>query len=246
MGCNQSAVEDGSTKTKTTTTTTTTTETKPQTTPQTTPQTNAETTPQTNAETNVETTAETQPPPESKQEAQAQKESSSQPETKPEIKQAQVATDETDAYKLIISGTGESGKTTFTRQLKLKYQGGFSDQERTSFVHTIRANLIEAMQHLLIWTEKNGQPIDSDHNIDSESISTLDAFNVDFDYDISEHLSNLWEDESIQIAFQHRAETVVPDHVDYFFGKLNEISDPDYVPTDEDIIKARIRTIGVE
>ena len=34
--------------------------------------------------------------------------------------------------------------------------------------------------------------------------------------------------------------------MDYFFEKIDDLADPDYVPTDEDVLRARIRSIGVE
>ena len=43
-----------------------------------------------------------------------------------------------DAFGLLLCGAGESGKTTFTRQLKLKFLDGFKEEERVDFLRTIK------------------------------------------------------------------------------------------------------------
>jgi hypothetical protein len=59
-----------------------------------------------------------------------------------------------EAYSLLLCGAGESGKTTFIQQMKLNYFGEFSNDERKEFVETIRGNLVETMQKLLVFLEK--------------------------------------------------------------------------------------------
>jgi len=79
-----------------------------------------------------------------------------------------------------------------------------------------------------------------------ENIVALDAFNTEFNSEVADTLKQLWEDPNIQEAFSHKDETAVPDHMDYFFEKIDDLADSDYVPTDEDVLRARIRSIGVE
>lgn len=44
------------------------------------------------------------------------------------------------------SGTGESGKTTFLRQMKIIHGRGFSEEERKSFVKCIYQNIFTAIK----------------------------------------------------------------------------------------------------
>jgi hypothetical protein len=158
-----------------------------------------------------------------------------------------VADDTTDAFGLLLCGAGESGKTTFTRQLKLRFlQHGISDSDRHSFIATMRGNLIETMQELLRWAEANDVDISEDISESSHLVSRTNAFNCEFNSELWDALDQLWEDPGVQVAFEHKDETVIPDHMDYFFGKLNDLRDDDYVPTDEDILRARIRSIGID
>ena len=168
-------------------------------------------------------------------------------ELKPFPKTIGVKDEDTSAYGLLLCGTGESGKTTFTRQLRLRFWDGFTNEERLNFVNTIRGNLIEAMQTLIIWLERHNLEVD-DENLANyvEEVLEMDPLEAEFNDEVADMLTQLWEDPSIEEAFQHRNETIIPDHMDYFYGKINEIAQDDYTPTDEDILKARIRTIGID
>jgi len=158
-----------------------------------------------------------------------------------------VKDDDNEAFGLLLCGAGESGKTTFTRQLKLKFLDGFKNEERIDFLRTIRGNLIETMQLLLIWLEHHNIEIeDDDARSAAEEIAEVDPFEAAFTDDIAEKLQQLWEDPTIKQAFQHKDETPIPDHIPYFYSKIDQLVSEDYIPTDEDVLRARIRTIGIE
>ena len=152
---------------------------------------------------------------------------------------------ESEAFGLLLCGTGESGKTTFTRQLRIKHLSGLPIDEKKSFVSVIRGNLIETIQELIVWLEHHSIAIETDLEDLANMLINTDAFDCDFNEEQVDALRQLWADSSIQQAFKHREETTAPDHMDYFFNKLDEIAESDYTPTDEDIIKARIRTVGI-
>jgi len=102
------------------------------------------------------------------------------------------------------------------------------------------------MQILLVWLEKHEMSVEDENTDAAEQISTLDAFATDFTIEIADMLKQLWSDSNVQEAFAHKDETAVPDHMDYFFEKIDELADGDYKPTDQDVLRARIRSIGVE
>jgi GTPase SAR1 family protein len=146
-----------------------------------------------------------------------------------------------------LCGAGESGKTTFTRQLKLSFlPHGISDEDRSSFIPTIRGNVIEAMQCLLEWLEQNSRELPDDLAECAALVASTSAFSAAFTGELADALAQLWADPVVAAAFAHRDETVIPDHMDYFFAKLDALADEEYVPTDDDILRARIRTVGVK
>eukprot|EP00455_Lapot_gusevi_P019741 TRINITY_DN2102_c0_g1_i6.p1 TRINITY_DN2102_c0_g1~~TRINITY_DN2102_c0_g1_i6.p1 ORF type:complete len:226 (+),score=58.31 TRINITY_DN2102_c0_g1_i6:61-738(+) len=49
----------------------------------------------------------------------------------------------------------------------------------------------------------------------------------------------------IQRTFEYRALFHLPDSAKYFLDKLDEVTDPNYLPSYEDILRVRVRTTGV-
>ncbi|CDK27531.1 unnamed protein product [Kuraishia capsulata CBS 1993] len=69
---------------------------------------------------------------------------------------------EKNQVKLLLLGTGESGKSTVLKQMRLIHQGGFSGQERKQYSHVIWADMIASMQKLIVQARKLGIPMDCD------------------------------------------------------------------------------------
>jgi len=49
----------------------------------------------------------------------------------------------------------------------------------------------------------------------------------------------------VQTAWNRGNEAAVPENLHYFFSDLGRLFDPKYVPTEQDIVHARARTIGI-
>ncbi len=52
-------------------------------------------------------------------------------------------------------------------------------------------------------------------------------------------------DKSIQTTYQHRAAYQLTDSAKYFFDRLDEICRPGYLPTEQDVLRSRVRTTGI-
>jgi hypothetical protein len=77
-------------------------------------------------------------------------------------------------------------------------------------------------------------------------VTSTNPFSAAFTNELADALAQLWSDPVVADAFEHKDETIIPDHMDYFFAKLDALADDEYVPTDDDILRARIRTVGVK
>lgn len=58
--------------------------------------------------------------------------------------------------KIILLGSGESGKSTFAKQMKVIHSGGFSEEEILAYRPEVLRNVIEAMQQVLIGMKRLG------------------------------------------------------------------------------------------
>lgn len=151
-----------------------------------------------------------------------------------------------DAFKICIVGAGESGKTTFSRNLLLNYLGGMDQKERKAEIVTIRGNMIDAIKDLVKFVESQGMSSQLPEELEefTQELLDMDAFDTDFS-EVATNLKELWRCDVIQQAYASPEQVVVPDNMEYFFEKISEIAKPDYMPTDGDLLRVRIRTIGI-
>jgi hypothetical protein len=59
------------------------------------------------------------------------------------------------------------------------------------------------------------------------------------------HLKALWADPVIQTTYLHRSHFQLLDSAVYFFDKLDQLGGPGYLPSDQDILRCRVRTTGI-
>lgn len=64
--------------------------------------------------------------------------------------------------KLLLLGTGESGKSTVFKQMKIIHKDGYSDAEKRTFIPHARANLIANMKLLIQGARSFGYKFDSE------------------------------------------------------------------------------------
>ena len=73
--------------------------------------------------------------------------------------------------------------------------------------------------------------------IDFESVTTFDEPYVSY-------IKTLWADPSIQEVYDRRREYQLTDSAKYYLSDLERISSPDYLPTEQDILRVRVPTTG--
>ncbi|KAG0298855.1 Guanine nucleotide-binding protein alpha-2 subunit, partial [Linnemannia gamsii] len=56
--------------------------------------------------------------------------------------------------KILLLGSGESGKSTIVKQMKVIHQGGYSREELATYRLTIYKNLVESAQALVLAMER--------------------------------------------------------------------------------------------
>jgi len=158
------------------------------------------------------------------------------------------AGEESKVIKLLLLGTGESGKSTIFKQMQILYQKGFNDFEKSTFRHVVRRNVVESMQSLIGGVEKFRLTW---HNPQSARAADffMDLDPLAADFWTQEVITNgklLWNHEpAIQQAFDNRSKMQLLDSTHYLFSNLDRIGAPDYSPIPDDILRARLRTSGI-
>ncbi|XP_013108597.1 guanine nucleotide-binding protein subunit alpha-11 [Stomoxys calcitrans] len=149
--------------------------------------------------------------------------------------------------RLLLLGTGESGKSTFIRQMRIIYGNGFSEEERRGckvlILGTILKSVqcvVKAMDHLQISFEHKYNL----HNAQLIGNVKVDDFMAVTDMYASA-IKDLWNDAGTQQCFQRRREYQVDDSMKYYASHIDRIAEAKYVPTDEDILHMRAPTTGL-
>ncbi|KAG8222881.1 hypothetical protein J437_LFUL003526 [Ladona fulva] len=151
--------------------------------------------------------------------------------------------------KLLLLGAGESGKSTFLKQMRIIHGMRFEPEAVKEYQQTIYQNLVRGMRVLVDARDKLGIPWQYESNSEAgEVVLRTDPNTISEPVPfarLSPLLQALWDDSGIRTAFQRRSEYQLSDSVEYFLDNLHRISRLDWVPSNQDILHARRATKGV-
>ncbi|KTW29418.1 guanine nucleotide-binding protein subunit alpha [Pneumocystis carinii B80] len=150
--------------------------------------------------------------------------------------------------KMLLLGAGESGKSTILKQMKLIHEGGYSVEERESFREIIYSNTIQSMRVILEAMEVMDIPLGNSKNMEYVQIILSQPNQIEGDVlpqEIGEAVISLWKDTGVQECFRRSREYQLNDSAKYYFDSIDRISHPDYLPTDQDVLRSRVKTTGI-
>ena len=116
----------------------------------------------------------------------------------------------TRLFKILILGTGETGKSTIVKQMKIIHQNGYTSEERQNFRSIVFHNVIESMANILrgmhslnISFSNANSKIEADHFIHfvnkNEAIDELNK-------DVCCTIKSLWEDPDVKRCLSRSSE----------------------------------------
>ncbi|KAK0551876.1 guanine nucleotide-binding protein subunit alpha [Tilletia horrida] len=126
--------------------------------------------------------------------------------------------------KMLLLGAGESGKSTILKQMKLINHGSYSREERLSYKDIIFSNTLQSMRVILDAMDQLDIPLADGANARrAEVILSLPA----------------------QIEADHMPRHIAEAIYGLYFDSIERMADPDYVPTDQDVLRSRVKTTGI-
>ncbi|KIM55445.1 hypothetical protein SCLCIDRAFT_1221134 [Scleroderma citrinum Foug A] len=151
--------------------------------------------------------------------------------------------------KILLLGAGESGKSTIVKQMKIIHQNGFTNEELMGYRPTIYRNTVDSAQAIVLAMRK----------INVDCISPLNRDNADkiMDYrvdpsphsvlspEIARAIHELWQDPIIPTVLDHSSQFYLMDSAAYFFGEVLRIGTYNYLPTVDDVLRARAKSTGI-
>lgn len=165
--------------------------------------------------------------------------------------------------KILLLGSGESGKSTIVKQMKLIYQNGYSRDEMMLFRLTIHKNIIDSAQGLVLalrrfqmgpTEEVNREYAEMimEYRLEADTYSTANpaftsngAFDGGLSPDFVQAVDSLWHDPIIPSVLDRSSEFYLMDSAPYFFDEIKRIGAGNYVPSETDVLHARTKTTGI-
>lgn len=174
--------------------------------------------------------------------------------------------------KVLLLGSGESGKSTIVKQMKILHKNGFSDEELYEYKPFVFKNVLDCVKNVVnaivdlqpdLIAEKGTSEDDLAANIagpvgQRKHILSYDDLNEVLDYEVSvsseepfsaavaAKIKTLYSFKEVHDFMEHeQGKFYLIDSTDYMLNNVGRIAAPDYVPNQEDILRTRKKTSGI-
>lgn len=156
--------------------------------------------------------------------------------------------DQRKELKLLLLGTGESGKSTFIKQMRIIHGSGYSEEDKRSHIKLVFQNIYMAMNSMIRAMEALKIPYKIEKNeteyaklikaVDFENVTTLEEPHV-----IA--IKSLWSDPGIRECYDRRREYQLTDSAKYYLESIDRTATQNYLPTEQDVLRVRVPTTGI-
>ncbi|KAF9551968.1 guanine nucleotide-binding protein subunit alpha [Mortierella hygrophila] len=150
--------------------------------------------------------------------------------------------------KMLLLGAGESGKSTILKQMKLIHEGSYSKQEREAFKEIIYSNTVQSMRVILEAMDNMGLSLYHSSNRNYAVVVMRLPPQIEGEsmpHEVAVAIQNLWLDPNVQQAYSRSREYQLNDSAKYYFDSIDRIANPSYSPTDQDVLRSRVKTTGI-
>lgn len=150
-----------------------------------------------------------------------------------------------EIIKLLLLGAGESGKSTIFRQMKILYGKQITEEEYRNMIPVVHANILSNFLTVLQNAAPKGIDI-GPKELAEKFLSTIDEESV-INEQVATDLKTLWADSGVQQVWSQRSSFQVLDSLEHYMKteNIDRISKPNYIPSQDDILHARVRTSGI-
>jgi len=147
--------------------------------------------------------------------------------------------------KILLLGPGQTGKTTFMKQIQFLYANGFDAEKLKYFRKIILGNILDFADAMVAEMETK--------EIYKEEVDFIKPYLTEAKRDdddlipkeLGEALYKFWKKPAVQSFFNESPNYLENDSCKYYFDKLKEITKPGYQPTTEDVFRCRVKSTGI-
>ncbi|KAF8878348.1 G-protein alpha subunit [Mucidula mucida] len=148
--------------------------------------------------------------------------------------------------KILLLGSGESGKSTIVKQMKIIHQGGFTHDELDAYKPIIFRNVMESAVAIVQAMQKLGISYAAEENqVIADKVLSHGA-NEALTAELASALHVFVQDTAVcRVLDEHASEFYLMDSAEYFFAEILRIGAPRYRPNETDVLRARATTTAI-
>lgn len=155
--------------------------------------------------------------------------------------------------KLLLLGAGESGKSTVVKQIKIIHESYFTRDECAEYRSVVHRNTIQSLIAIIKGMNKLNISLNDPTKLDDVQFfveSVVVAENTtnrmpDMTRQLAQAMQSIWEDKGVMKCFMRSNEYQLNDSAGYFLDSLPRISAPNYIPSQKDVLRTRVKTTGI-
>ncbi|ELT95086.1 hypothetical protein CAPTEDRAFT_120382 [Capitella teleta] len=151
--------------------------------------------------------------------------------------------------KLLLLGAGESGKSTIVKQMKIIHEGGFTNEDNKQYKPVVYSNTIQSLVAIIramatLHIDFGDPERESDAKMVLDVIARMEDTEP-FSEELLAAMKRLWADTGVQECFGRSNEYQLNDSAKYFLDDVQRLGAKDYMPTEQDILRTRVKTTGI-
>ncbi|KAJ7277377.1 heterotrimeric G-protein alpha subunit, GPA3-like protein [Mycena rebaudengoi] len=151
--------------------------------------------------------------------------------------------------KILLLGSGESGKSTIVKQMKIIHQQGFSAQERVEYRTIIYRNVLDSARTLARVVRRVGVGALGEGaraHARTPAADVLAQTHAVLTSKLADAIWHVARDAVVErLVDEHPAEFYLMDSALYFFAAIHRIAAPTYEPSEEDVLRARAKSTAI-
>uniref|UniRef100_A0A8C2XI34 Adenylate cyclase-inhibiting G alpha protein n=2 Tax=Cyclopterus lumpus TaxID=8103 RepID=A0A8C2XI34_CYCLU len=150
--------------------------------------------------------------------------------------------------KLLLLGAGESGKSTIVKQMKIIHEDGYSEEECKQYKVVVYSNSIQSIMAIIRAMGRLKIDFgDAARADDARQLFVLASSAEEgvLSAELTGVIQRLWSDAGVQACFDRSREYQLNDSAAYYLNDLDRICQPSYVPTQQDVLRTRVKTTGI-
>uniref|UniRef100_A0A8P4G6H8 Guanine nucleotide binding protein (G protein), alpha inhibiting activity polypeptide 3 n=1 Tax=Dicentrarchus labrax TaxID=13489 RepID=A0A8P4G6H8_DICLA len=150
--------------------------------------------------------------------------------------------------KLLLLGAGESGKSTIVKQMKIIHEDGYSEEECKQYKVVVYSNTIQSIMAIIRAMGRLKIEFgDAARADDARQLFALASSAEEgiLPAELATVIQRLWSDSGVQTCFDRSREYQLNDSAAYYLNDLDRICQPNYVPTQQDVLRTRVKTTGI-